>query len=279
MHGSVRTFAALGAAAMMAAASPAFGRVTAQAVPVKYNLTARPGAPVTREVTVLNQGDVPVVVTVRYTDWNLDASGGLQLLPPGTVPNSLAGCIDLQPSSFSLQPGEAGQFLVTLTLPDDGIDTRWGLLLSEVRPAIVDPNAFGPRAVGELGTTLYLSRLRPDEIRPEVTAMRIEPLPGDSMQVEVEMRNAGGRHFYVSGDIAIQDSSGTTLAGGSLPTGVVLPGTTRSFVWASQAGLSPGDYIAAATLDTGQPELTIGERSFRWRGPGPVELPIATADP
>jgi len=264
---------------MMAAASPVLGRVTAQAVPVKYNLTARPGTPVTREVTVLNQGDVPVVVTVRYTDWNLDADGALQLLPAGTVPASLAGCIALEPSSFSLQPGEAGQFLVTLTLPDDGVDTRWGLLLSEVRPAVVDPGAFGPRAIGELGTTLYLSRLRPDEIRPEVTAMRIEPLPGDSVRIAVDVRNAGGRHFYVSGDIAIQDSSGTTLAGGSLPTGVVLPGTTRSFTWASQAGLSPGDYIAAATLDTGQPQLTIGERSFRWSTAGPVEPPVATSDP
>jgi hypothetical protein len=276
---SALALAALGAAATMAAASPALGQLAAQAVPMKLNLTVRPGAPVIREVAIANQGTVPVIVTVRYADWGMTEDGDLQLLPPGTQPQSLAGHVSVEPSSFSLQPLQTGRFSVKLTLPDDGVETRWGVLLSEVRPAFVNRAALGPRAIAELGTTLYLSRRGAQEIQPDVTGMRVTPLGGDSLQVTVEVRNDGARHFYVSGRLALRDASGEVRTGGALPTGVVLPGTTRRFSWASRAGLSPGDYIAAATLDTGLPELIIGERRFRWPPEHPIESPVASSGP
>jgi len=246
---------------------------------MKLNLTVRPNAPVIREVAIANQGAMPVIVTVRYSDWGMSEDGALRLLPAGSQRQSLAGHVSVDPSSFSLQPGETGQFSVTLSLPDDSLATRWGVLLSEVRPAVVNPTALGPRAIAELGTTLYLSRLDAQDIQPDVTEMRVTPLAGDSVQVTVAVRNEGARHFYVSGQIALRDTSGEVRTGGALPTGVVLPGAIRRFSWASRAGLSPGDYIAAATLDTGLPELIIGERRFRWPPEHPIEPPVAQSDP
>lgn len=274
---SPRQFAAIGAAAMMAAASPAFCQIFAQALPMKYNLTVRAGEPVARDVTIANLGETPVVVRVRLSDWHLSAAGEMQFAPAGTSPQSLLGHVQFEPREFSLGPGESGIVHVTMTLPADGVPTRWGILLSEVRPAVAPSAHLGPRAIAELGTTLYLSNVPPQVIRAEVDQMTIESAGRDSVRVTVRVRNAGERHFYVAGEVALVDGSGATRAGGKLPTGVVLPQGVRYFTWASRAGLSPGDYTAAATLDTGEPELTVGELPFKWPlPPPPLDAPVAS---
>jgi len=56
---------------------------------------------------------------------------------------------------------------------------------------------------------------------------------------------------------------------------VVLPGGIRYFQWTSLAGLVPGHYLVTATLDTGEPELTVGEASFTWPMPAAATLPLA----
>lgn len=274
---SPRQLAALGAAAMMAAASPAFCQIYAQALPMKYNLTVRPGEPVARDVTIANLGDTPVVVRLRLSDWHLNAAGEMQFAPPGTSPYTLLGNVQFEPREFSLQAGESGVVHLTMTLPDDGVPTRWGLVLSEIRPAVAASQHFGPRAIAELGTTIYLSKVPPQDIHPAVEAMSVESAGEDSLRVTVRVRNTGERHFYVAGEVALVDSTGATCAGGKLPTGVVLPQGVRYFSWASRAGLSPGDYTAVATLDTGEPELSVGEMKFHAPlPPPPLNAPFAS---
>jgi hypothetical protein len=43
----------------------------------------------------------------------------------------------------------------------------------------------------------------------------------------------------------------------------------------STAGFIPGRYLVTATLDTGEPELTVGEAEFIWPMPRPAVLPLA----
>jgi len=273
--------ALFGAAAVVlaAAACPARAGMLAQVIPAKLNLTVRPGEPVTRDVVVTNQGDVPVVVRPRWSDLLVDGAGNLTLLPPGSIPASLVGAVRIDPLQFSLQPGESGVVHVTLTLPPDGPPTRWGVLLSEVRPAVATQCRLGPRIAGQLGTTIYLSKVPPDRIHAEMIALEAACLGTDSIAVRVGLRNAGERHFYASGQVSLSDSSGTVLRSGSIPTGVVLPGVTRLFTWTGEAGLAAGRYKLTATLDSGEPELLVGESWIDWRvAPGGLER-VATAQP
>jgi hypothetical protein len=255
----------LAAAALVAAARPCAGQVFAQVLPLREAVTVRGTAPVTRDVVVTNRGATPAVVRVRLADWTLDESGGVTILPPGTLPASLAGCLRFEPESFSLPPGESAVVRVTLTLPADGPPTRWGVLLSEVRPVPDAVRGLGPRAVAELGTTFYLSRVPPERAVPELVGLRAVPAGADSLAITVRVRNAGERQFHVRGTIDVADSAGTTLRSGALPAGVVLPGSEREFTWMCDSG--PGARNAIATLDTGQPELLVGEaRLARPRG-------------
>ena len=268
-----RILALLWTVALVATVRCAHAGILAQVVPVRYSLTATPGQPVVRDVIVTNQGTEPVVVKVRLSDWTLGEDGALALVPAGTTPASLLGKVQFEPHEFSLGAGESGQIHLTLTMPADGPATRWGVLLSEIRPAVVRPAGFGPRAIAELGTTLYLSRNAASQIRPEVTALDVRPVGSDSLSVTLRVRNAGERHFYVAGDIALADSSSSPVRKGPFGSGVVLPGGVRNFTWMSNAGLAPGRYLATATIDTGEPELTVGETVFVWPMPRTMPAP------
>ena len=265
--------------AVLATVRCAHAGILAQVVPVRYSVTASPGERVTRDILLANQGSEAVVVRVRLSDWTLSEAGVMSLLPPGSTANTLDGMVDFDPEEFSLGPGESGHIHVTLSMPADGPATLWGVLLSEVRPTVVQPARFGPRAIAELGTTFYLSRVPADRIRPEVTGMDVRPVGRDSLSVTVRIRNAGERHLYVAGDVALSDSSHANVRKGPIGSGVVLPGAVRNFTWMSQAGLSPGRYLVTATLDTGEPELTVGEATFVWPMPGTVPLPLADYPP
>jgi P pilus assembly chaperone PapD len=259
------------AAALVAAAPSVSAQILAQVVPVKYNLTVRTGEVASRDIAVANLGDEPVVVRVRLSDWTVNEAGELSLAPAGTYPASLHGLLTFEPAEFSLGPGETGRVHVSLRLPADGPPTRWGVVLSEVRPAVPRPASMGPRAIAELGTTFYVSRIPADQIRAELTALHVTPLGDDSLAVSVRIRNAGERHVHVGGEVAIADSVGARMEAGRLPTGVVLPGTQREFTWTCRSGLRPGHYTATATLDTGEPTLMVGETGFAWPLPWPVD--------
>jgi hypothetical protein len=83
--------------------------------------------------------------------------------------------------------------------------------------------------------------------------------------------------------VALADSAGRTALTGDLPTGVVLPGLTRDFTWTGGPGPPPGRYLLTATLDSGEPELIVGETWMDWHcgtpsGPGPGTA-VVTAPP
>src|SRR5262249_44044507 len=117
------------AATMLVVAHSAWAGLSAQATPSKLHVITKAGAPTMREILVSNDGPDPVVVNVRLADWKLDANGDMVLLDPGVTPSSLAGHVSFEPSSFSLQSGESGRIRVTLTLPETGPATLWGVVL------------------------------------------------------------------------------------------------------------------------------------------------------
>ncbi len=269
----MKAWVLIGAVALVAAAPPASAQILSQVVPVKYSLTLQPGKPVSRDVDVTNLSGEPAVVRVRLSDWTMNDDGRLDLAPRGSTPQTIDSLVEFEPREFSLQPGETGRIHLTARMPAGGLPTRWGVLLSEVRPAVARPGGFGPRALVEMGTTLYLSRVPPEESHAQLTGMSILPAGGDSVTLSLRVRNSGERQIYVAGQAAITDAAGKQVASGALPSGVVLPGRVRHLTWKCPAGLPPGSYHATASLDTGEPDLLVGETGFRWH----LSPTIATA--
>lgn len=252
--------------------------VQAQVVPSKYNLTVQGEERVSRDVAIRNLGDAPVVVKVRLSDWTMDESGNMTFVEPGKTPATLHGSVEFEPRQFSLGPGETGVVHVVMHLPESGPATRYGVLLSEVRPTTWPKTQFGPRAIAELGTTLYLSRIPADLTRAQLIGLDTRASGDTALAVAFQLRNPGERHLYATGEVALRDSSGAVVAQGSVGTGVVLPRTFRTFTWTCSNRLAPGFYAVTATLDTGESELIVGETRVRWPIVTPAPLPVAAGD-
>jgi hypothetical protein len=65
---------------------------------------------------------------------------------------------------------------------------------------------------------------------------------------------------------------------GSVGTGVVLPGARRTFTWTCSQRLARGRYMVTATIDSGEPELIVGETLLRWPILPQFPLPVAASD-
>src|SRR5262249_21435 len=174
--------------------APAHAQISAQVWPSKVTREAEPGKALTQDVLITNRSTVAAGVRVRTMDWDLSQSGDLQLRPLGTTAHSLASCMTLSPTTFSLAPGESRTVTASLTMPADGEPTRWGLILQEVRSTLPHRGP-GPLAVGELGTTVYLTRSAEQDARAQLTALDVAPQGPDSMRVRLTLANDGQRHL------------------------------------------------------------------------------------
>jgi hypothetical protein len=256
-------------ALLLAFAAPAHAQISAQVWPSKVTRDATPGKPITQDVLITNRSTVGAIVRLSTTDWTLSQSGDLELLPFGTSPHTLSNCITFTPTQFSLAPGESRTISVSLTMPPDGEPTRWGVLLQEVRSAL-PYQGHGPLAIGQLGTTIYLTRAPDDGAHAKLIGLDVTPESAgspDSMRVRVSLRNEGLRHLYAGGDVQLEDEHGTVVRTGTIDHGVVLPGTVRDFTYTCAGNLTPGHYKVTASLDTGDPYLLVGEKAFAWSGP------------
>lgn len=268
--------ALLWALAVPALAAPARAQMLAMMSPSQLTLTVRPGEPAERDVTVNNLGAVPVRVRVRLSDWTLSERGEIGLAPLGSSAGTLERAVQFAPAEFSLSPGESGHVRVKARLDNSGHATRWGMLLCEVRSSAAAANEIGPRAATELGSTLFVTRTPADEVHAEIVGLTVRALGRDSILITARVRNTGLRHLVISGEAALVDSGGVRLGGGSMTSGLVLPGAMRYFEWAGKANHAPGACLATATLDGGEPELIVGETQFVWRG---ASAPSAAAAP
>jgi hypothetical protein len=258
-----RRCASLCVLAGLVTGSPARAQVLAMASPNQAVLTVKPGEPILRDVTVSNLGAEPVKVRVRLSDWTLSERGEIGLAPLGSTAGTLEGVLYFSPSELLIAPGGMGRIHVIANLGDSGRATRWGMLLSEVRPAVAGRSVESSMGT-ELGTTLLVSRIAPDQVQAEITGLTASALGGDSVVITARLRNTGLRHLFTTGEAALADSKGVRLGGGPIPMGLVLPGATRYFEWVGTTARAPGACLATATLDCGALELIVGETSFTW---------------
>jgi len=261
--------ALLGALALAAFPAGAAAQLLAQAFPSQYDLELVAGRRETRPLILQNLGKESVNVRLSLADLRMSERGALDLLPPGTLGSTLARLVEIEPAELTLGPGERRAVRLGMTLPADGPASRCGVVLCRVTAATPDDAADLPAAPAELGTTIFLTRAPRSSIHAELTGLETRVDPDGRVAVDSRVRNRSGRHTSCTGEIKVLDSAGTTVTGGFLPEGVVLPGVARIFGWESAAPLPPGRYAVTVTIDAGEPELLVGQKEFVVRRRGP----------
>lgn len=207
-----------------------------------------PGATVQRRIQVSNGTDEPVPIEMvpaaaRIEDgWVIEAEN-----PPG----SIAEWMTMSPSAFTLAPQSVVEVTATIRVPG-GLPPgeRYGAFVAQ--PPAVEVGSVG--LISRVGLRVYLS-VGGDEPETDfeidtLTASRTEE---GAPSVDVGILNTGGRAIDVSGELLLQDETGTVTAG-PFPTALpktLAPRSRDQVTVPLPESLASGPWDVTATMRSG----------------------------
>ncbi len=229
-----------------------------EVAPIQLNFRIEPGGTESRTVTVKNHGNRKESITLTKRDFLVHRNGNREVLPAGSIENSISDWATVNPSFLELQPNEEKEIQVTFQAPvDDDHPAKWGILSFA---SAVERTAYTADKDVESGIFLsgridiFLTYNPPTDQDPNVVISNLR---------EISPKEDGRRVFAV--DI---DNIGSTLArseifliASSLETDVekkfetqritAYPRSSRKVELILPDVLEKGKYSLAAILDYG----------------------------
>lgn len=221
----------LAAGAMLATAAPTVAQLAVTPPRLELGLPELEAGAVVR---VANLSEQPRTVTVSARGWELDETGEVVLLPPGS--GGLERWLRFNPARFTLEPGRhrAVRLAARPSEPPQPGEDR-AMLLFDLGE---DPGRG--LAAARFGVAVYCA-VGEVERSGEVRAVR-----RGTDGIEVEVAATGTAHVRPSGRYVVRPAgapggpSGAPVAEGPLPEPPVLPGASRWLALPDTAGLGPG---------------------------------------
>lgn len=250
------------AAAPLANASPAAGRLGIQLVDAPISARADPRA----HLYIVDQLAPGAMITrhVRVTNFSSDKSA-VAIYPAGAsirdgqfrfaddrTGDELTSWIGMGASTATLQPEGHIDIAFRIAVPRDAVGgERYAVIWAErASPPIVN----GAREINRVGVRIYLdvsgAKRRTDFA---ITSLSAERDPGGVPRLVAQVRNIGDRAVDVSGTVALTAGPGGTSAG-PIPTAkpvTIAPGETQPVTTDFDPQLVAGPWQAAVSLASG----------------------------
>lgn len=252
-----------------------FNVVCAQALsfsPTRIFFKGNPGETVTENVTVVNSGTDVYEFVTRLQDWKRDSLGTKVYFPMGTLPNSNGKTISLSSTNFSLAAGEKKSFTISMRIPEsqnNSVSTNSMLFFTQANPkesGKSDAMGIGIRLSIELGVQLFYT---PAEARPgemKFLAFEYDTTINEQYKtgrLAVKFENTGdlNKDGFVRFELT-NKQTGEEIKLQPIPI-AIMPHNYQWVYGALTAGLSTGDYLAVAILDTGgNNDLKVAEKDI-----------------
>lgn len=219
------------------------------ASPALLEFDSNPGVVEQRQVTVNNDGSLPIAVESYIWDWRMK---GLEkeFAPPGAFANSLANWVQVAPRSAIIEPGRQYTFDVLFTVPQDAKGAHYGVLFFETKPQVSNSEQDKVAAVNARVGILLLHRtighskqaLIPKNFRV------LPPTAAQTLKLNWIVENSGNAHALPNSQISVlNDKNQLVLSLDGTPARV-FPGQNREFSLESAATLPPGRYRALLVI-------------------------------
>lgn len=241
-----------------AAAGPSFS-----IAPIRLELDATPGRPITDAIEVTNEAREAARIKVYTEDWRLERDGAVAFGRPGHGPRSASTWIRLNPAEFDLPPLASVDVRLTVNVPKGAPDGGY-------RAAIVVEQAPRPATGGRqvairarIASIIYVKVGKPvPDAALHGVAYRREPNGVRSLVLAVE--NRGQVHFRTSGRVVLKEpTTGRVLHRVAIPDVPVLPESARDVRADLPADVRPGTYASRTELDVGRDEIYVHEGPIR----------------
>jgi len=229
--------------------SMCWGAVSLSVSPYLLELEVPGGGMRTFTLTLHNQGDEPAGLKVYTRSLHLSATGKAQ---PGETNEgifSCAGWISLNPSEFTVEPGDKKKVTGILKVPRGQRGGRYACILFET---VSKETKESIRISTRLGVVVMMTIPRTCKKEGEIVSFSSNPVE-QGVSFNAIFRNTGNVHLKATSSIVIMDTEGkvvdrVNLQGG---TGTVLPLEEREFsgTWTRKSKMTPGkEYTAEVRM-------------------------------
>lgn len=230
--------------------------------PTRVELNVKAGKQVTDALLLTNVGDTPSLVSIKTADWDMNDQGSVLLRTDEKAPDSASDWIKVNPTTFTIAPGDHQQVRYTVSVPkgveDSGYHSAIIITMRAADPAGKPPLPSGKgRSIevnGQFNYYVYLTVGHPLP-KGRLTGFKAVRSP-EGVETEFSVRNTGNVHFRTKGTIAIKDHSGHVVGTIQIPSYPVLPDMNRTLklVW-KEKPLPAGVYSVELRLDIGREAL------------------------
>jgi hypothetical protein len=192
----------------------------------------------------------PEHIQVHIADWDMKPDGSILYAHPGTMPQSCAQWIQVNPTELDIAPGQVAEERYTVHLPKDLPDGDYrAIIFNQTRAIPVAGNKQISSVSGAIGTILYLS------VGPHSRRAKLLSFTANPRGAALVLSNCAADHLRVNGTLKVEDRSGATVDEFKLPPTVILPGETHTrnvnVSFPSDFKLAPGQYTITALIDYG----------------------------
>ncbi len=240
--------------------------------PMRLEFGAKADAGETRTLTVNNDSDQAVSVTLSVKDFVRLPDGQERELEPGTAPRGCSTWLTVSPRVINLAPREKGQVRVSILVPASAEGTYWAFIFGEQSSTLPERQAqrelFSLRVLVKPRWCIRIHETVPGtlELAGRIDDMSLSPAAETSpLTVGVTFENTGNSLLRCEGRVEFRNEQGETVHTAPLDgNGLfnVYPGDKRVVTATCPTKLAPGTYLALAIVDYGGEELIAGELQF-----------------
>jgi hypothetical protein len=226
--------------------------------PSEVEITGRPGAFKSAVVELTNRGEEPVEIVSKVLPLVYDIFG--DLIPEGDRTSEALSWIELNPASFSIDPGKTRRIRLSANLPRESEGAYYADIVFR---------STGTEAIVEGGLSLLVLSGESFTRKASIDLLSIQEIDG-AINADFVLRNEGNIHLYATSEIALNRffeqvilESGQILAARSeqmarmtipLDNSPILPGADRLLSIMLPSELEAGQYEILLRLDYGGAE-------------------------
>ncbi len=243
---------------------PANAQMSIMVNPIRVEHQVKAGANETNVIQIRNEGAEPTRIAVHAEDWTMDRKGNVSFSPAGGDPCSCANWIQLNPTDFRLDPGQARQIRYSLSVPADAKDGgyRAAIELNGI-PTLQEGTAKKRMTLNGRIVVMAYATVGSPEIRAQFQDFQVTTA-NKAISFKLTLANQGDVHFRIKKSwISIKNSAGEEVCRVEVPDIPVLPGATRELEFKKEdVTLPKGTYLAEAVLDVGKEDFLGRKNSF-----------------
>ena len=267
----------LGALFVLAVATPAYAQLGLGMVPMRAELSMKPGQQYSGSLKLSSQSGQSVRIRGEALDFYIDESTTPQFERnlPQEVAVSCKKWLSLNPTELEIDKDGFLNVRYTLRPPADLPEGSYACAagFTTLSPADQTAEGIGMRMAVRIVAAIYVTIGAP-AVDGGLKEIKLESVPAaaqtePALRAVVVMQNQGKMYYRPTGKLEILDAAGKVIETSDFPSLAVLRERDQRFLFPIKTHLAPGQYKLRARVDIGTNEIQQGSMDVVIDPPSP----------